>query len=333
MTERDPAGKAEGRGLSRRQMIRGTLAGLSCAAIAPGAVAATQKKPSPPLSLTPMPKTRFCLNTSTIRGQDSRVGVVDQVRIAAEAGYDAIEPWIRDLDAFVEGGGSLKDLGARIEDAGLAVPSAIGFARWAVDDDAERAAGLEEARRNMAMLAEIGGTRLAAPPVGLTDQKYEDLLTLADRYATLLELGEEMGVVPQLEVWGFSKTFSRLGEVAFVAVESGRADACILPDVYHIYKGGSSLEGLRNLNGQSIQVFHLNDYPADPPRGTITDADRVFPGDGVAPFGELMAILDAIGFDGVFSLELFNREYWQRDPLEVAKEGLRKMKAATGMAG
>lgn len=327
MTDRDPTGW--GRGVSRRQAIRGALGGLAaCAAASPGAVGRTQDRPT--TTLTPMPKARYCLNTSTIRGQDSQIGVVEQIRIAGEAGYDGIEPWLRDIDRYAEQGGSLRDLAARIGDAGLAVPSAIGFARWAVDDDAERAEGLEQAKRDMATIAEIGGTRIAAPPVGLTDRKHEDLLAVADRYATLLELGERMGVVPQLEVWGFSKTFSRLGEVAFVAVESGRADACILPDVYHVYKGGSSFEGLRHLSGRTVQVFHLNDYPADPPRETITDADRVFPGDGVAPLGELMAILDAIGFDGTFSLELFNRDYWQRDPMEVAREGLRKMKQATG---
>src|ERR671927_177910 len=76
--------------------------------------------------------------------------------VAAEAGYDGIEPWFRDLDRYVEEGGSLRDLGARIRDAGLTVPSSIGFAKWAVDDDQERATGLEEAKRNMSMLVEIG---------------------------------------------------------------------------------------------------------------------------------------------------------------------------------
>jgi sugar phosphate isomerase/epimerase len=32
------------------------------------------------------------------------------------------------------------------------------------------------------------------------------------------------------------------------------------------------------------------------------------------------------GFEGVFSLELFNRTYWEQDPLEVARTGLAKMK-------
>ncbi|MCH8828651.1 MAG: sugar phosphate isomerase/epimerase, partial [Planctomycetes bacterium] len=127
--------------------------------------------------------------------------------------------------------------------------------------------------------------------------------------------------------WGFSQSLSRLGETAFVAVESGHRDACILPDVYHIYKGGSDFAGLEMINGKAIHVFHLNDYPADPPREKISDADRVYPGDGVAPWEQLFGILARSGFQGVLSLELFNRSYWKRDALSVAKTGLEKMKA------
>ena len=58
-----------------------------------------------------------------------------EVEITLAAGYDAIEPWMGTLDAYVKGGGSLKDLGKRIRDLGVSVESAIGFAQWIVDDD------------------------------------------------------------------------------------------------------------------------------------------------------------------------------------------------------
>jgi sugar phosphate isomerase/epimerase len=74
-------------------------------------------------------------------------------------------------------------------------------------------------------------------------------------------------------------------------------------------------------------VFHFNDYPADPPRAKISDADRVFPGDGVAPLGALLNDLSAGGFQVTLSLELFNRKLWSQDPLTVAKTGLEKLKA------
>jgi sugar phosphate isomerase/epimerase len=56
------------------------------------------------------------------------------------------------------------------------------------------------------------------------------------------------------------------------------------------------------------------------------DADRVFPGDGIAPLKEVFTTLKQANYTGYLSLELFNREYWKQDPLEVAKTGLTKMK-------
>ena len=303
--------------LTRRDWLAfaSTTAGLGMAAM-------TVARAEAPTTTEPF---RYGLNTSTIAGQ--KIPLTEEVEIAAKAGYSAIEPWVRELDAHVKAGGSLKDLGAQIRDLGLSVESAIGFFDWVVDDDARRKKGFEEARRSMDLVRRIGGKRIAAPPVGATDRTNLDLLKVADRYRALLELGDEMGVVPQAEVWGFSKSLSRLGEAALVAIESGHPKACILPDVYHLYKGGSALGGLRLLNSQAIHVFHLNDYPADPPRATITDADRVYPGDGVAPLTTILRDLREIGFRGTLSLELFNRSYWKEDPLSVARTGLHKMRA------
>jgi sugar phosphate isomerase/epimerase len=272
----------------------------------------------------------YCLNTSTIRGQE--LGIVAEVEIAAKAGYTAIEPWMGGLDKYVNEGGSLADLGRRISDLGLTVESAIGFAEWIVDDDARRAAGLVEARRNMEMLAQIGGKRLAAPPVGATEQTNLDLLQAAQRYRALCEIGEATGVVPQAEVWGFSKSLSRLGETLLVAAESGHPLACLLPDVYHLYKGGSDFQGLKLLSGAAVHVFHVNDYPDAPPRQEITDAHRVYPGDGVAPLGVIFRTLRDSGFRGMLSLELFNRDYWQQDALSVARTGLEKTREAVQKA-
>ena len=268
----------------------------------------------------------YCLNTSTIRGQ--KLDLVQEVEIAAEAGYDGIEPWLNKIDAYRKSGGSLADMKKRISDHGLKVESAIGFAQWIVDDAAQRAKGLEQAKRDMDTLRQIGGLRIAAPPAGATREAGLDLFAAAERYAKLCEIGEEMGVTPQVEVWGFSKNLSRLGETVFVAVESGHPKACVLPDVYHIFKGGSDFEGLNLLSGPAVQVFHMNDYPAEPPREKMGDADRVYPGDGVAPLDAILSGLKAKNSPVALSLELFNRTYWKQDALTVAKTGLQKMKAA-----
>ncbi|MEP3480974.1 MAG: sugar phosphate isomerase/epimerase family protein [Fuerstiella sp.] len=270
---------------------------------------------------------RYCLNTSTIRGQTE--DIVQQIEIASTAGYDAIEPWIRHIEKYVQDGGSLADLKKRIDDAGLTVESAIGFAKWIVDDEAERQAGLETAKRDMNMLANIGGKRIAAPPIGAhrnSDQL--DPFVMAERYGELLKVGDITGVVPQLEVWGFSDNLSRLGESVMVCVESGHPKACLLPDVYHIFKGGSPFTGLDLLADDAVHVFHMNDYPATPVREKMNDSDRVYPGDGVAPLAEILNMISSPNRSMVLSLELFNKEYWKQDADVVAKTGLEKMKAA-----
>jgi sugar phosphate isomerase/epimerase len=81
-----------------------------------------------------------------------------------------------------------------------------------------------------------------------------------------------------------------------------------------------------------MQVFHMNDYPAKPARAEITDAHRVYPGDGVAPLVPMLRTLRSLGFRGVLSLELFNRDYWKQNPLTVAQRGLEKMRAVAKQA-
>jgi sugar phosphate isomerase/epimerase len=313
--------------LSRRQLLgRAALLGTT-AALAPNLAAGQDQ---PPAASAEKPRVKYCLNMSTIREQ--KLSLPEQVDLAAKAGYDAIEPWMRELQSYVDGGGSASDLRKRIADHGLAVASAIGFAEWIVDDDQRRAAGLETAKKDMALIAEIGGTHIAAPPTGATKEPRLDLLKAAERYRTLLELGDSLGVVPQAEVWGFSANLSKLGETMLVAIESKHPKACVLPDVYHLYKGGSDFAGLRLIAGSSIHCFHMNDYPAEPPRDMIRDADRVYPGDGIAPLKSILQTLFATGFRGTLSLELFNPEYWKQDPLEVARTGLTKMKESVAKA-
>jgi len=306
--------------LSRRELLAAATAGWMLAAPA----GADKNRAKYTSNFT------FCFNTSTIRGQ--KLGLDQEVEIAAKAGYDSIEPWVDKIHDYARRGGSLKDIRKRIENLGLTVESAISFFQWIVDDDAERAKGLEQVRRDMDALAQIGGKRIAAPPAGATREPGLDLMKAAERYRTLLEIGDQLGVIPQLEIWGSSRNLHRLGQAMFVAIESGHPKACLLPDVYHIYKGGSDFIGLKLLSAQAIHVFHLNDYPAEPPRDKITDRDRVYPGDGIAPLTQILRDLHANGSGAVLSLELFNPTYWQQDPLEVAKTGLSKMKAVVNKA-
>ena len=303
--------------LSRREAIG--AAGLAALASLP--VCAEPIKPSILISL----------NTSTLMGH--KLPITKVIDIAAKAGFNAIEPWIRELDEHVKSRGSLSDLRKQIEGHGMKVISSIGFFDWIVDDDKRRASALEEARRNMELVQKIGGLRLAAPPSGATDNADLNLMRAAERYRALLEIGEKFGVVPQAEIWGFSKCLNNLGSASMVALESHHPNACILPDVFHLHKGGSDFKSILKLNGNMMHNFHINDYPANIALDKVTDADRVYPGDGDAPLVELLQDLKTIGYKGALSLELFNKELWKADPFTVAKNGAKKIKDLIAKVG
>jgi 2-keto-myo-inositol isomerase len=268
----------------------------------------------------------YCLNTSTIQGQ--KLSLYQQIDVASKAGYNAIELWYRDIDAYVKQTGPIPELKKRLEDGGLVLEDVISFPKWIVDDPEARKQGLEAAKREFDIVKRIGGKRMAAPPVGATDQPNINLLQVAKRYKDLCDVAQTFDITTMVEMWGFSKCLNKLGEVTLVAAESGHRNACVLPDVYHFHKGGSDFNGLRLLSAGAVQVFHMNDYPAEPAPDQIKDEHRIYPGDGVAPLTSILKDVRAVNPNCVLSLELFNRELWKQDALVVAKTGLEKMKAA-----
>ena len=313
---------------SAASMTRRHWLATSASLLGSGVVAATAA--TTPAAPAPASRFRLCLNTATIRGQ--KLPLDREVETAAKAGYDAIEPWLDNIGRFVDGGGSLAELRRRIEDAGLTVEGAIGFAPWGVDDATQRAKGLEQAKRDMERVASLGGKQIAAPPAGVTEGTRVDPAALTERYAKLLEIGSQTGVTPILEFWARNPSIGNLSTALQIAAASGHPQACVLADVFHMYRGGSPFEGLRMVAPPALPLLHLNDYPAEPPLATIADGDRIFPGDGIAPLATIFGFLKDSGAHPVLSLELFNANYYRQDALEVAKSGLAKMRQACGIA-
>jgi len=312
--------------MNRRTLLKKTALTSLGAGLALPSVAAGLPQQEPSEKATEF---RYCLNTSTISGQ--KPTVPESVEIAARAGYDGIEVWVRDLRAYVEQGNSLQQLKKQLTDAGITAENAIGFATWIVPDPNKRREGFMLMEEEMNMLAEIGCRRIAAPAAGVDAETQLDLFLAGERYGQLLELGRKTGVMPQLEFWGASPKFYHLGQALMVAGVANDPDARLLPDIYHLFRGGSGFNGLKALSGNFVEVFHLNDYVDTIPREQQKDKDRVYPGDGAAPLRQVLTDLAAMGGTKVLSLELFNPSYWQQPAQTVADTGLAKMKAAVAL--
>lgn len=295
--------------ISRREMLRnsglallgsGFLGLCSCVPAATDKVKnASQKKERP---------FRISLNTSTIQGY--KLGVEEQIDRCIETGFDGIELWVRDVENYIRHGGSPETLAERMKKGNLLLENMIGFSNWISDDELLRVEALNVMRRDMELTARLGGKFIAAPVQGIHSIEKEKLPLYAERYRKILEIGDETGITPILELWG-AGALNQLSDAVAITIGTAHPKASMLLDFYHLYRGGNSFESLRQVNGSILPVFHINDYPSQPPRNELKDSDRIFPGDGICPFREVLPILYESGFRGGLSVELFNRGYWE----------------------
>ena len=263
----------------------------------------------------------YCLNTSTIRPTP----LLDKIRIAGAAGYQGIEPWNDEVDEYLDGGGTIADLKKALADAGLKVVSMIALHGWVTTEGDEYRKALDDCRRRMDQAAALGSpTIVASPPMGVVD-----LARAAERFGELVRLGRQAGVAPSMEFLGFVDGIKNVASAWTIARDCGEPGTTVVADVFHMIRGGGSVDDLLSLSGDRISCFHINDVPATPDPLTQTDADRVMIGEGVADLPRVIANLRKIGYRGPLSLELFNPFLWASDPAEVVRTGLERVRALT----
>lgn len=270
----------------------------------------------------------YCFNTSTIR--NCGLSVEEEIKVIAEAGYKGIELWLSEIDGYVEQIGSVSDLKQMLDENEIKLANIIAFFQWANPDKDKRKKELEEAKRVFTIAKDLDCAYVAAPPMGIVDMADMPLADIASNFAELLKVSRDIGVAPLLEFWGHSKILHSMKEALQVLKMVDESDAMLLADIFHMAKGGDDFEILNEVSGSQLGLFHVNDYPDVPDISILGDDKRVYPGDGAAPLEQITGILEKIGYSGMFSLELFNKEYEKAGAESVAKTGMEKMRKAFG---
>jgi 2-keto-myo-inositol isomerase len=304
--------------MDRRKFVSLTAAAGVAAGILPLSLSAgtgLQRGKRYQKGVSPWP---ICLDTATIRPASLK----DKIKIAAKAGYDAIEPWDGELQKFESEGGNLKDLGKEIKDLGLFVPSVIGLWNALPPTKELFESSMKDTRNRMRMAADIGAEHIQTIPntAGANyDQKW-----VANRYRDILEIGlNEYKIHPAL-VFVKYQPVKTMGQAMGIIMDANHPSAMVIPDTYHMYISEGGFEALKLINGSSIAIFQFSDAPASPSIPQLQDSHRVYPGDGILPLPQILRDLKASGFKKCVSLELYNPEYWKQDLQKVAETGLVK---------
>jgi 4-hydroxyphenylpyruvate dioxygenase len=240
------------------------------------------------------------------------------LRVARETGWDAVELRYVDFTRAIEAGSSVAELLALVKGSGLPV-SAMGVERgWFYAEGDERRRLLATIERVCGWAVDVGAPIIMSP----ADPNPGDLDQAA---ASVREVGDILaahGKTMALELNIGVPQFRSLERVRELLARANHPNVGLLVDTYHIERGNGGLHTYQDLNPGEIAYFQFSDVPNAPMAPPVNTFDRLPPGQGVVPFAEILPILRDKGYDGYLSYEALSLANAERDPYEVAREGL-----------
>jgi len=262
---------------------------------------------------------RLCLNSITLSGDlDAKLAAT------TAAGFAAIGLWEKDVREYPGGPQAARSAVARY---GLAVPEFFPLRDWQLTTGQDREAAFRHAAEHFDLMEGLGiDTAVVVPTlgVGTVKQAVRDLQELAD-----LAAARKIQVAYEFLAWA---TWQRDIATSWEIVERAeRSNVGLVIDSFHVFKGGSSLEDLRRIPIERVSIVHVTDAPErDMELVELSRHHRLFPGEGSLPLRAMIDVLREKGYDGWYALEIFNDEYWKREPKEVAAHAMASMRKLLG---
>lgn len=244
------------------------------------------------------------------------------VAASKAAGFKWLELWAAKLDKYLADH-SVDELNALLRANGVA-PMSINSIEFIAFRALEEYAEIQARCKQLCELSrEIGNPCVVVVPSPTPDRSLPWEAVVAEYVRVLRDLADiaaPYGVNLSFEFLGFGWCTVRTPRAAFEIVQkTDRPNVGMTVDCAHFYGGGGLLTELDALDPAHIFAFHLDDLE-DTPKEAISDATRLLPGQGVIPLDEICAHMQANGYDGVCSIELFRPEYWAWDPHELARQ-------------
>jgi 2-keto-myo-inositol isomerase len=265
---------------------------------------------------------KIALNGATTMHAD----LITDIKAASAAGYELIELWASKLRKFLETN-TVADLKALLVENNLEPYSINSIEHITFRNAVDYAKIKAECEEYSRIAGEINCPYVVVVPGKLPENATEEEI-ISESVKVLNELADiaqKHNVGLAFEFLGQTDCSVQTLDLDKKIVERvNRENVGLVIDTFHFYAGNSTFEAIETLDPKKLFIFHINDAE-DLPKTDLTDAHRLYPGEGILPIKEIKQRLDKIGYDRMVSIEIFRPEYWSEDPFEVA----RKAKAAT----
>ena len=248
----------------------------------------------------------------------------EKIEAIAAAGFDGIEIFEQDFIADVR---SPRDVGRRIRDAGLEVMLFQPFRDFETLPAALRAKAFDRAERKFDVMQELGcGLMLVCSSshpeaLGGIDRSAADFAELGERAAARgLRVGYEA------LAWGRHVDDHR--DAWEIVRRAAHPAVGLILDSFHTLGRGIDPDSIRSIPGDRIFFVQLADAPK-------IDMDLLYwsrhfrnmPGEGDLAVADFMRAVQATGYDGPVSLEIFNDQFRGGSPRTIARDGHRSLVA------
>ncbi|MBV9849514.1 MAG: sugar phosphate isomerase/epimerase [Armatimonadetes bacterium] len=242
----------------------------------------------------------------------------------AAAGFPNVEFMLGHVKEWLAQGRSPADARRLIESHGLRCIGGFETGLEAFSPPEQRTRNHRQVQDNARLIAEIGGNALVVGTDGPSGPMDDPLGELAQAFADVAGQIADTGVSLCIE-FNWSPIVKSLRTAAEVARRSGAANVGVLFDPAHYHCTPSKMEQLTPETVALIKHVHVDDMRDKPGELSNCNSDRELPGDGVLPLRELFGRIEAGGYRGFFSIEMFSDALWALPPEEAARRMYRSL--------
>lgn len=262
-----------------------------------------------------MRQTQIAINSVSTR----HANLEEALAAYAGAGFRNVEFVLPLVHDWLDQGHTVADVRRLLEQYN--VRSIGGFQTHVVcfgDDDA-RTTNHALHLRNAALIDELGGGTLVVGTDGPERPTLDALTTVAETLHALAWQIQGLNVNIALE-FNWSPLVKSLQSAVQVVKQVDHPQVGVLFDPAHYYTTPTKFEHLDAEAVRWIKHVHLDDMRDKPGDLSDCNADRVLPGEGVLDLHALIATLEQHGYEGFFSIEMFNADLWQLPAQEAARQ-------------
>ena len=246
----------------------------------------------------------------------------EKLRAIADSGFTSVEIFEADFLSF---NGSPGDVGRLCADLGLKISAFQPFRDFEGMPEPQRGRNFERAARKFDLMQELGAelllvcSNVSPASLGGVDRAAADFRELG-------ALAASRGVRVGFEALAWGRHVSDYRDAWEIVRRADHPSVGLILDSFHVLARNTALEAIRAIPGDRIFLVQL----ADAPRFDLDVLSwsrhfRCFPGQGDLPVADFMKAVEATGYTGPLSLEIFNDQFRAGSAARVARDGVRSL--------